>query len=71
MVCVVLYSSFWRLLELVEILLAEAPRDTKRETKCRRLMFGQDMGVEEDCMNTVKTAIEKLGGLDIIIANAV
>merc|ERR1712093_74810 len=29
-----------------------------------------DMGVEEDCMNTVKTAIEKLGGLDIIIANA-
>ena len=29
------------------------------------------MGVEEDCVNTVKTAIEKLGGLDIIIANAV
>lgn len=29
------------------------------------------MGVEADCIKTVETAIEKLGGLDIIIANAV
>ncbi|KAG4427052.1 hypothetical protein IFR05_017465, partial [Cadophora sp. M221] len=29
-----------------------------------------DMGVEADCIKTVETAIEKLGGLDIIIANA-
>lgn len=31
----------------------------------------QDLGVKEDCVRIVKTAIEVLGGLDIIISNAV
>jgi NAD(P)-dependent dehydrogenase (short-subunit alcohol dehydrogenase family) len=31
----------------------------------------QDAGVKQDCVNTVKSAIEQLGGLDIIISNAV
>ncbi|KAJ5275923.1 hypothetical protein N7534_010642 [Penicillium rubens] len=29
-----------------------------------------DAGVKDDCINAVKTTIEKLGGLDIIISNA-
>jgi hypothetical protein len=31
----------------------------------------QDAGIKQDCINTVKSAIEQLGGLDIIISNAV
>jgi NAD(P)-dependent dehydrogenase (short-subunit alcohol dehydrogenase family) len=31
----------------------------------------QDMGKQEDCIRTVKEATQKLGGLDIIISNAV
>lgn len=34
-------------------------------------MWKQDAGVKDDCINAVKTTIEKLGGLDIIISNAV
>ncbi|CZS98528.1 hypothetical protein WAI453_005750 [Rhynchosporium graminicola] len=34
------------------------------------ILIQGDMGVEEDCIKTVETAIDKLGGLDIIIANA-
>ncbi|KAJ5774559.1 hypothetical protein N7457_009455 [Penicillium paradoxum] len=29
-----------------------------------------DAGVKEDCINAVKTTIEKLGGLDVIVSNA-
>jgi hypothetical protein len=29
------------------------------------------MGVREDCSNVVKVTIEQLGGLDIVISNAV
>ncbi|KXG45316.1 Short-chain dehydrogenase/reductase SDR [Penicillium griseofulvum] len=29
-----------------------------------------DAGVKDDCVNAVKTTIEKLGGLDIIVSNA-
>lgn len=31
----------------------------------------QDAGIEEDCKKTVQETIEGLGGIDIIIANAV
>lgn len=34
-------------------------------------IWKQDAGVKDDCINAVKTTIEKLGGLDIIISNAV
>lgn len=30
-----------------------------------------DMGVEADCVRLVEESIEKLGGLDVIISNAV
>lgn len=30
-----------------------------------------DMGVEADCVRLVEESIEKLGGLDIIVSNAV
>jgi hypothetical protein len=31
----------------------------------------KDLGVKEDCVRIVKTTIEVLGGLDIVISNAV
>jgi NAD(P)-dependent dehydrogenase (short-subunit alcohol dehydrogenase family) len=31
----------------------------------------QDVGVEKDCINVVEQSIEFLGGLDIIVSNAV
>ncbi len=34
-------------------------------------MVLQDMGIEADCANVVKESIAKLGGLDIIISDAV
>ena len=33
--------------------------------------YVQDLGIKEDCVRIVKTAIEVLGGLDIVISNAV
>ena len=36
-----------------------------------RLTHSQDMGLEVDCIRTVKEATSALGGLDIIISNAV
>ena len=35
------------------------------------LSYHKDMGVREDCSNVVKTTIEQLGGIDVIISNAV
>jgi NAD(P)-dependent dehydrogenase (short-subunit alcohol dehydrogenase family) len=35
------------------------------------LFLCQDMGVREDCSNVVKATIEQLGGLDIVVSNAV
>lgn len=35
------------------------------------LIIAQDLGVKEDCVRIVKTAVEVLGGLDIVISNAV
>jgi NAD(P)-dependent dehydrogenase (short-subunit alcohol dehydrogenase family) len=37
----------------------------------RLTISAQDMGLEDDCIQTVKKAIALLGGLDIIISNAV
>ncbi|KAJ5468606.1 hypothetical protein N7475_006358 [Penicillium sp. IBT 31633x] len=37
----------------------------------KAIVIQGDAGIKEDCINAVETAIEKLGGLDIIISNAV
>lgn len=31
----------------------------------------KDAGLQSDCSNVVKTSIERLGGLDIVVSNAV
>lgn len=35
------------------------------------LTINQDAGVQADCIRTIKTTIEQLGGLDVVISNAV
>ncbi|KAH6674088.1 short-chain dehydrogenase/reductase-like protein sdr [Halenospora varia] len=44
----------------------------KKVEECgvKAVLIKGDMGIEEDCTNTVLKAIEELGGLDIVVSNA-
>ncbi|GAT21688.1 NADP(+)-dependent dehydrogenase [Aspergillus luchuensis] len=39
--------------------------------KVKAITIQGDAGVQNDCVNAVKTTIDQLGGLDIIVSNAV
>ncbi|KAJ5852007.1 uncharacterized protein N7529_011392 [Penicillium soppii] len=44
--------------------------DIASKYNVKTVVIQGDAGIKQDCINTVKSAIEQLGGLDIIISNA-
>lgn len=47
------------------------PKHTNNEPRIKHQFTLQDVGVLADCERTVQESIDGLGGLDIIISNAV
>lgn len=67
-------SSSLSILRLVisarnENLLSEAILECQQYTQDVHMVVG-DVGKEEDCVRLVHTAVEQLGGVDILILNA-